>query len=310
MDATTDMGCAASPVHARVSAGEYKGVEIKFVDVWRSNIHEEFAIIRTILEKYPYVAMDTEFPGVVARPMGSFTASSTDYHYQTLRCNCDLLKIIQLGLSFNDENGIPEGTVWQFNFEFNLTTDMYAQDSIDLLQRSGIDFKDHEERGIDVAVFGELLMTSGIVLNDDVKWVSFHSGYDFGYLLKVLTCTPLPADEDTFFELLKTYFPEIFDIKFIMKYCDKLPGAENLKGGLNRLAEALQVERIGPMHQAGSDSLLTAATFFKVKSLFTPLFKINGLEELDVSCSGVLYGLGAGGKDAHRERGGSVDVRK
>ena len=57
MDATTDMGCAASPVHARVSAGEYKGVEIKFVDVWRSNIHEEFAIIRTILEKYPYVAM-------------------------------------------------------------------------------------------------------------------------------------------------------------------------------------------------------------------------------------------------------------
>ena len=31
-----------------------------------------------------------------------------------------------------------------------------------------------------------------------------------------------------------------------------------------------------------------AATFFKVKSLFTPLFKINGLEELDVSCSGVL----------------------
>jgi hypothetical protein len=26
----------------------------------------------------------------------------------------------------------------------------------------------------------------------------------------------------------------------------------------------VQVERIGPMHQAGSDSLLTAQTFFKV----------------------------------------------
>ena len=45
--------------------------------------------------------------------------------------------------------------------------------------------------------------TSGVVLNEDVKWVSFHSGYDFGYLLKVLTCTPLPADEDSFFELLR-----------------------------------------------------------------------------------------------------------
>jgi hypothetical protein len=39
--------------------------------------------------------------------------------------------------------------------------DMYAQDSIDLLQRAGIDFKRHEESGIDVLHFGELLMSSG-----------------------------------------------------------------------------------------------------------------------------------------------------
>ena len=51
---------------------------------------------------------------------------------------------------------------------------MYAQDSIELLTKSGIDFKRHEERGIDVAHFGELLMTSGLVLSDRVKWISFH----------------------------------------------------------------------------------------------------------------------------------------
>lgn len=45
---------------------------------------------------------DTEFPGVVARPVGSF-ASHTDFQYQTLRCNVDLLKIIQLGLTFSDK---------------------------------------------------------------------------------------------------------------------------------------------------------------------------------------------------------------
>lgn len=48
-----------------------------------------------MVEDYPYVAMDTEFPGVVARPITDQYAH--DYQYQTLRCNVDLLKIIQLG---------------------------------------------------------------------------------------------------------------------------------------------------------------------------------------------------------------------
>ena len=51
---------------------------------------------------------------------------------------------------------------------------MFAQDSIDLLTNSGIQFKRHEEEGIDVHDFAELLMTSGIVLTDNVKWLSFH----------------------------------------------------------------------------------------------------------------------------------------
>lgn len=75
-----------------------------------------------------------------------------------------------------------------------LQEDMYAQDSIDLLTRSGIDFTRLEERGIEVDAFGELLMSSGLVLSDDIKWISFHSGYDFGYLLKLLTNAPLPGE--------------------------------------------------------------------------------------------------------------------
>ena len=70
---------------------------------------------------FPHSLQDTEFPGVVARPVGSF-ASHTDYHYQTLRCNVDLLKIIQLGITFADENGelADDCPTWQFNFKFNL----------------------------------------------------------------------------------------------------------------------------------------------------------------------------------------------
>jgi len=208
----------------------------QIVDVWAHNLEEEMRKIRDIVDDYPFVAMDTEFPGVVARPIGSFNSSS-DYHYQTLRCNVDLLKIIQLGLTFTDGRGnVPETVcTWQFNFKFSLNEDMYAQDSIDLLIRSGIEFTKHEETGIDVQDFGELLMSSGIVLNDNIRWISFHSGYDFGYLLKVLTCKPLPAEEPEFFESVRTYFPCIYDIKFLMKSC------KNLKGGLNDLAIDLKV---------------------------------------------------------------------
>lgn len=52
--------------------------------------------------------------------------------------------------------------------------DMYAPESIELLTKSGINFKKHEELGIDVETFGELLISSGLVLLDDVKWISFH----------------------------------------------------------------------------------------------------------------------------------------
>ena len=36
---------------------------------------------------------------------------------------------------------------YQFNFKFSLGDDIYAQDSIDLLTRSGIDFQRHEQHG-------------------------------------------------------------------------------------------------------------------------------------------------------------------
>jgi CCR4-NOT transcription complex subunit 7/8 len=72
---------------------------------------------------------------------------------------------------------------------------------------------------------------------DNVKWVSFHSGYDFGYLLSILTNTKLPEGETEFFEALKIYFPNIYDVKYLMKSC------KNLKGGLQEVADVLEVRK-------------------------------------------------------------------
>lgn len=250
-------------------------------DVWAHNLKEEMFKIMDLVDDYPYVAMDTEFPGIVARPVGPFK-NPHDYHYKLLKCNVDLLKIIQMGLCFCNENGdVPEGvSVWQFNFKFSLSEDMYAQDSIEFLKKSGIEFKRHEEDGIDVMHFAEILMTSAIVLNDDVKWVTFHSGYDYGYLLRLLTCKKLPEKEEEFFDLLKTYCPCVYDVRHLMKCCD-------LKGGLSAVATHLKIERCGPQHQAGSDSLLTQAVFFRMRQEH---FKGELDDKLHMNH---LYGLGS-----------------
>ncbi|XP_074057270.1 CCR4-NOT transcription complex subunit 7-like [Macrotis lagotis] len=252
-------------------------------EVWACNLDEEIKKMRPVIQKYNYVAMDTEFPGVVARPIGEFR-SYADYQYQLLRCNVDWLKIIQLGLTFMNEQGeCPPGTsTWQFNFKFNLKEDMYAQDSIELLTTSGIQFKKHEEDGIDAQYFAELLMTSGVVLCEGVKWLSFHSGYDFGYFIKILTNAPLPEEAHDFFEILRLFFPIIYDIKYLMKSC------RSLRGGLQEVATQLELERIGSQHQAGSDSLLTGMAFFKMREMFFE----DHID--DAKYSGYLYGLGSG----------------
>ena len=241
---------------------------------------------------------DTEFPGIVARPMGSFTTKA-DYHYQTLRCNVDLLRVIQLGITLFSEDGemppahptdgtatnyqnslVPCPYTWQFNFQFSVQDDMYNQESIDFLLSSGMNMEMHERDGIDPSVFGSMLITSGLVLLEDVRWISFHSGYDFGYLVKLMLCKPLPEDELEYRKLLKIFFPSIYDIKYMVKSAQRSQTvndsplsatAANIlnnlgqKSGLQDLADELGIKRIGAAHQAGSDSLLTGKIFWDMK---------------------------------------------
>lgn len=48
------------------------------------------------------------------------------------------------------------------------------------------------------------------------------SGYDFGYLIKILSNSKLPEEEVDFFEILRLFFPIIYDVKYLMKSCKNL----------------------------------------------------------------------------------------
>lgn len=60
-------------------------VRPKVIDVWASNFDKEADIMRNVVEKYPYIAMDVRLPGVVARPTGRSGEGHGDTtHFQRL----------------------------------------------------------------------------------------------------------------------------------------------------------------------------------------------------------------------------------
>lgn len=187
---------------------------------------------------------------------------------------------------------------WSFNFQFDEEEDMYAEASINMLKKAGLDFNKHRDFGINANAFGAALTTSGLAFMDDVTWLSFHSGYDFGYLIKVLTDSLLPSEESEFKKLVKIYFPKLWDIKYLLRHAQRSMGAQNRltptaaailgslgqKSGLADLAEELGCQRVGVAHTSGSDAWLTGLVYWAMRS---KIFDGQAPEEM----CGQIYGL-------------------
>ncbi|CAL0333532.1 unnamed protein product [Lupinus luteus] len=261
--------------------------------VWKSNVEAEFKLIRNIITSYPVIAMDTEFPGLVIRSDSNFRDRNESENYALLKANVDRLHLIQVGLTLSDKDGnLPNlGTshsfIWEFNLsDFDVSRDLHAPESIALLRRQGIDFEMNTKFGIDSIHFRRLLLSSRILgRGDQVSWVTFHSAYDFGFLVKILTRRPLPQDLAAFLHIVRVFFGElVFDVKYVMKFCS------DLYGGLDRISQTLRVDRVvGNSHQAGSDSLLTLHAFHKIIQLY---FDHDNVDQL-INFAGVLYDLEA-----------------
>ena len=281
---TSDSSASSSPrlasnLHSEKFPEEKSSNCIK--EVYDYNYIEELKVISGLLDEYNYIGMDTEFPGIVYKEEKNI---KDDFYYKALKMNADRLKIIQLGITLTNEYGdypqnIPYHT-WQFNFEFDINKENYNEESINLLKKSGIDFDKLKKHGIKKNNFAAYLTTSGLVLNPDVNWISYHGAYDFGYILSLLLNEKLPKTEEDFLEILKLYFHKFYDIKLLIQ------DLSFLDGGLNKLVDKLGLKRKGIMHQAGSDSIATVESF-----LF--LFKKGFINDAKIfQAKNELYGIG------------------
>ncbi|KAK9153580.1 hypothetical protein Sjap_001060 [Stephania japonica] len=260
-------------------------------EVWAHNLESEFALINELIDtsSYTMISMDTEFPGVIYHHPNPSQRHNPRAHYRLLKSNVDALHLIQLGLTLAGPTSSvgpgPTTMTFQFNFrDFDLSRpDPHSPDSILLLSHhAGIDFEATRRLGADTSRFAELLISSGIVLSPDpLTWVTFHSAYDFGYLIKILTGADLPLHLEGFLGLLRVFFGDsVYDVKHLMRFC-----GGGLYGGLDRVARVLQVERVaGKCHQAGSDSLLTWHAFERIRDRWF-------CDGADLMHAGVLYGL-------------------
>ncbi|KAI4297275.1 hypothetical protein L6164_037169 [Bauhinia variegata] len=235
-------------------------------EVWQHNFHTEFSLILEFVRRHPFASIDTEFPGTIYKPMVDkrfYSKLPASVNYQLMKRNVNSLNIIQLGLTLSNATG-TESCTWEFNFrDFDIRRDFCDTESIQLLQKQGIDFERNRILGIDSRVFGMMIRNSGLMLNQ-LTWATFHSCYDFGYLIKILTWQHLPPDVGSFMFLVGKFFgPRVYDMKHIMRFCD------GLYGGLEKVATTLKVDRqAGKSHQAGSDSLLTLHTFMKLRDVY------------------------------------------
>lgn len=229
-------------------------------NVWKYNAEKEMTRISNLIgEGYNYVAMDTEFPGIVYNYV--IDNKTPEMGYRILKMNVDNLKLIQVGVSLAKDNGQkPElCDTWQFNLNFDVTKDKSHPESINLLKEAGIDFEELAEHGIDPMMFSDLLMSSGLVINPDVFWITFHGAYDFSYLLKVLINDVLPQTSEQFMNYLKHIFPNVYDIKTMINEIDHWKNYS-----LSKLGYEMNIQRTGHQHQAGSDALLTLELFFEI----------------------------------------------
>lgn len=243
------------------------------VNVYNDNLAKSFKKIRKLSKKFNYISVNFTNPGTLA-------SCGKRPEWDRIHTNVSLTNPIQLSLALYDEN-CNFGGVWQFNFQYSLGSEMYREDTLVSLKRAKIGFDRLEETGILRQNFAETFICSGILLNNQIHWIAYHSGYTFGMMLQLLRSSLIPFDEAEFFKLINLYFPNLYDIRYITSTKFNNTLAAQL------FFEKVKIESL-EISQSYKNCQKYALTFFRIKSI------LIGQNSFDTSSfNGFIYGLGA-----------------
>lgn len=165
------------------------------------NLHREMSLIRSLMPTFPFVAVDTQFPGVVhPHPRGA--GVTADDRYAAVRANADELCLLQLGITLSAADGrLPvDGALvefmWEFDFAgFDARYHRHAPESVQFLRAQGFDFEAARLAGVPALAFAAELAASGILGLRGVTWVAFGGMYDVAFLLRLATGGAAAGDE-------------------------------------------------------------------------------------------------------------------
>ncbi|KAG2330000.1 hypothetical protein Bca52824_001180 [Brassica carinata] len=208
-------------------------------EVWAENLESEFEVISGVVDDFPFVSMNTEFHGVIFK--SDLRRGNPADLYSLLKSNVDALSLIQVGLTLSDsDRNLPDlGDGQRISTWLVTHTPGFAS-------RPARDrFWPNAKAPISEVCGADDV--AGLVCNEEVSWVTFHSAYDFGYLMKILTRRELPCALGEFHRVMRALFGErVYNVKHMMRFCER-----RLYGGLDRVARTLEVNReVGKCHQA------------------------------------------------------------
>ena len=263
--------------------GNNNDAYIKYMvkDVLKDNFYKEFKNIVELSKKFNHISINVESAGTLGRPIGKFRGKK-DYIYQTIRVNVDLFNIFKVGISLCDEFGNkPDNTfsTWQLHMKVDPENEMVPSEFLDFLDAASTIPETMSTQlkntGIDLNEFAVRLTDSGLLFNANNTWIAHSGGYDFAYLLRLITDKPLPNNKLEFFSQLNFYFPNYYDLDLINQRLNyQIFMVSGMKDDmflppqhLEMLADGLQIQQLPHYKTTGGVSLLILITYNHLCSL-------------------------------------------